>query len=271
VRGTARVGSDLQVAGRVVGSDLKALFAAARHRAGLLVDGPHADGSLGDLVGLDDGVVPPGRFSRSARNPNTSAVGLRIITVFSKVAQPLLSDAERLSAFTGLPASSDTPSPLAELLSSLSAGATAGTSEPTLPTRCAGRCSPGLCQAVELGGCPRVVPPCPRSFRSVVVRPVSNLVSIGVPIPSVADASGAPVVLRDQGSIGRPGTARPIQASSGTVVALSVRSSISAPAALRLTDSMFSIALALRSWQGPWVMGFRGTGLGYQSFYDGRP
>jgi hypothetical protein len=182
VRGTARVGSDLQVAGRVVGSDLKALFAAARHRAGLLVDGPHADGSLGDLVGLDDGVVPPGRFSRSARNPNTSAVGLRIITVFSKVAQPLLSDAERLSAFTGLPASSDTPSPLAELLSSLSAGATAGTSEPTLPTRCAGRCSPGLCQAVELGGCPRVVPPCPRSFRSVVVRPVSNLVSIRVPV-----------------------------------------------------------------------------------------
>jgi hypothetical protein len=31
----------------------------------------------------------------------------------------------------------------------------------------------------------------------------------------VADASGAPV-LRDQGPIGRPGTARPMQASSGT-------------------------------------------------------
>jgi hypothetical protein len=26
----------------------------------LLVAGPHADGPLGDLVGLDDGVVPPG-------------------------------------------------------------------------------------------------------------------------------------------------------------------------------------------------------------------
>jgi hypothetical protein len=44
----------------------------------------------------------------------------------------------------------------------------------------------------------------------------------------VADASGAPV-LRDQGPIGRPGTARPIQASSGTVGDLSVWSSISAP------------------------------------------
>jgi hypothetical protein len=33
-----------QLAGRVVGGDLEALFAAARHRADLLVDGPHADG-----------------------------------------------------------------------------------------------------------------------------------------------------------------------------------------------------------------------------------
>jgi hypothetical protein len=55
-----------QLAGRVVGGDLEALFAAARHRADLLVDGPHADGpseTLGDLAGLDDGVVPlRGRF-----------------------------------------------------------------------------------------------------------------------------------------------------------------------------------------------------------------
>ena len=29
-----------------------------------------------------------------------------------------------------------------------------------------------------------------------------------------------------------------------------------------MTDSMLSIALALRSWQGPWVMGFRVTGWG---------
>ena len=40
---------------------------------------------------------------------------------------------------------------------------------------------------------------------------MSNLVSIGVRSRPVADASGAPV-LRDQGPIGRPGTARPILA-----------------------------------------------------------
>jgi hypothetical protein len=51
---------DLQVAGRVVGADLKALFASARNRADLLVDRPHADGTLGDLVSLADGVVPGG-------------------------------------------------------------------------------------------------------------------------------------------------------------------------------------------------------------------
>jgi hypothetical protein len=53
-----------------------------------------------------------GRFSKSARNAKTSAIGLLIITVFSKVAtQPLLSDTERLAALTGPPASSDTPFP----------------------------------------------------------------------------------------------------------------------------------------------------------------
>jgi hypothetical protein len=62
----------------------------------------------------------------------------------------------------------------------------------------------------------------------------------------VADACGAPV-LRDQGPIGRPGTARPIQASSGTASYLSVWSSTSALGALRLTDSMPLTALALLS------------------------
>ena len=62
----------------------------------------------------------------------------------------------------------------------------------------------------------------------------------------VADACGAPV-LRDQGPIGRPGTARSIQASSGTGGYLSVWSSISALGALRLTDSMPLTALALLS------------------------
>jgi hypothetical protein len=62
----------------------------------------------------------------------------------------------------------------------------------------------------------------------------------------VADAFGAPV-LRDQGPIGRPGTARPIQASSRAAGYLSVWSSISALGALRLTDSMPLIGLALLS------------------------
>jgi hypothetical protein len=44
---------------------------------------------------------------------------------------------------------------------------------------------------------------------------VSKLVSIGVRSRPVADASGASV-LGDQGAIGRPGTARPTQALSGT-------------------------------------------------------
>jgi hypothetical protein len=70
--------------------------------------------------------------------------------------------------------------------------------EPKLPTRCAGRCAPGLCQAFELGGRQSVVPSCTRSSRGVVASPVSNLVSIGFRSRLVADAIGAPV-LRDQG------------------------------------------------------------------------
>jgi hypothetical protein len=76
----------LQVAGRVVGGDLEALFASSGNRAELLVDRPHADGTLRDLVGLDDGVVPAGTFSKWERNANTSSIGLLITTVFSKVA-----------------------------------------------------------------------------------------------------------------------------------------------------------------------------------------
>jgi ABC-2 type transport system ATP-binding protein len=40
----------LQLAGRDVGGDLEPLFAATRDRADLLVDRPHADGPLGDLL-----------------------------------------------------------------------------------------------------------------------------------------------------------------------------------------------------------------------------
>ena len=42
-----------------------------------------------------------------------------------------------------------------------------------------------------------VVSSCTCSSQGVVARPVSNLVSIGVPVPSVADTCGAPV-LRDK-------------------------------------------------------------------------
>jgi hypothetical protein len=63
---------------------------------------------------------------------------------------------------------------------------------------------------------------------------------------SPSKASGAPV-LRDQGPIGRPDTARPIQPSSRTAGYVSVWSSISAVGALRFTDSMPLIALALLS------------------------
>jgi hypothetical protein len=74
--------------------------------------------------------------------------------------------------------------------------------EPKLRTRCTGWSSPGLYQAFTLGGHHRVVPSCTRSSRGVVARPVSNLVSIGVPVPSGRGRlrrSGPP----------RPGTDRP--------------------------------------------------------------
>jgi hypothetical protein len=78
--------------------------------------------------------------------------------------------------------------------------------------RCGSWCPLGLDQAIELGGRRSVVPSCTRSSWGVVVRPVSNLVSIGGcrSRPSRTPL-GAPV-LRDQDRIGRPGTARPITA-----------------------------------------------------------
>jgi hypothetical protein len=42
--------------------------------------------ALGGLVGLDDGVVPLGDVLEVGEAPNTSSIGPRIITVFSKVA-----------------------------------------------------------------------------------------------------------------------------------------------------------------------------------------
>jgi hypothetical protein len=57
-------------------------------------------------------------------------------------------------------------------------------SEPKLPTRCGGQCSPGLCKAFELDGCRRVIPPCTRSSWGVASRPVSNVLSTRIPVPS---------------------------------------------------------------------------------------
>ena len=62
----------------------------------------------------------------------------------------------------------------------------------------------------------------------------------------VADAFGGPV-LPNQGPIGRPTTAGIRRAGSGSAGYLPVWSSISALGALRLTDSMPLIALALLS------------------------
>jgi hypothetical protein len=87
------------------------------------------------------------------------------------------------------------------------------TPEPKLRTRCAGWCSPGVYQALELGGRRSAVPPCTRSSRGVVARPVSNLVSIGVPV-----WSRTPPALRSSATgdrIGRPGTARSIPVCCG--------------------------------------------------------
>jgi hypothetical protein len=73
---------------------------------------------------------------------------------------------------------------------------------PKLPTPCTGWLSPGLYQVFTLGGRQSVVPACTRSSRGVLARLVSNLVSIGVPVPSGRGRlrrSGPP----------RPGTDRP--------------------------------------------------------------
>jgi hypothetical protein len=92
---------------------------------------------------------------------------------------------------------------------------------PKLHTRCAGWSSLGLYQAFTLGGRQIVVPSCIRSSRGVVARPVSILVSIGVAVPSGRGRlrrSGPP----RPGPIGWPGTARLMQAPSGTASYLSV-------------------------------------------------
>ena len=88
---------------------------------------------------------------------------------------------------------------------------------PKLPTRCAGRSSPGLYQAVELRGRRGVVPPCTRSSRGVAARPVSNLVSIGVPVPSGRGRlrrSGPPRPGTGSAGRARQGRSRPEPASS---------------------------------------------------------
>jgi hypothetical protein len=64
---------------------------------------------------------------------------------------------------------------------------------PKLPTRCAGRCSPGLYQAFELGGRRSVVSSCTRASQGVAARPVSNRVSIGGSGPA---RSRTPAALR---------------------------------------------------------------------------
>jgi integrase len=73
---------------------------------------------------------------------------------------------------------------------------------PKLPTRCAGECSPDLYQADAQAGWRASVPSHTALFRCLAARPVSNLVSMEVPVPSGRGRhrrSGPP----------RPGTDRP--------------------------------------------------------------
>jgi hypothetical protein len=51
----------------LVPSDLEALLARSGELADLAVLGPHAHWALGELLGLHDGVVQVGTFSKSAR------------------------------------------------------------------------------------------------------------------------------------------------------------------------------------------------------------
>ena len=76
---------------------------------------------------------------------------------------------------------------------------------PKLRTRCAGWCSHGLYQAVDLDTCRSPVPCCSRSSRGVAARPVSNLVSIGVPVPSGHGRLWRSGPVAGMGSTGRPG------------------------------------------------------------------
>jgi hypothetical protein len=76
----------LQPSGRVVDGDLEALFAPTGNRPHLLVDSPHADRSLGDLAGLEDGVIPLGDVLEVGEESKHLSIGRLIITVFSKMA-----------------------------------------------------------------------------------------------------------------------------------------------------------------------------------------
>jgi hypothetical protein len=77
------------------------------------------------------------------------------------------------------------------------------TPEPKFPTRCPGRCSPGLHQAFELGGRRSVVPLCICSSRGVAARTVSISWASGLPVPPY------------RGCLRRSGPPRPETAAAG--------------------------------------------------------
>jgi hypothetical protein len=83
-------------------------------------------------------------------------------------------------------------------------------------------------------------------------------VSIGVRSRPVADASGAPV-LRDQGPIGRPGTARPMQAST---IDPCFQSQIGRFCHMRRQETAqveAALALSVVVWSGPFMTAANGT------------
>jgi len=83
-------------------------------------------------------------------------------------------------------------------------------------------------------------------------------VSIRFRFRPVADACGAPV-LRDQGPIGRPGTARPMQAPSGTASYLSVTCGPDvAHANIHEYLRLCFVASGPRNWAGATIM-FKST------------
>jgi hypothetical protein len=92
------------------------------------------------------------------------------------------------------------------------------------------------------GDCPALSLP---ASDGIVSEQGVSRVGVSGPVWSRTPSALRSSATRDR--IGRPGTARPMQASSGTAGYLSVWSSISALGALRLTDSMPLMALALLS------------------------